>query len=64
MTLVHAYDRSGNWGTEDVTLPGGLVMHDVLFGDATNNALGSGFMGVRYPFPPSLFLGSLSLMAV
>jgi hypothetical protein len=49
VSLMH--DRSGNWGTEDVTLPGGLVMEDVLFGDATSPGQGSGFMGVRYLLP-------------
>lgn len=39
---------SGNWGTEDITLPGGLVAKDVLFGDATSPGAGSGFMGIRY----------------
>ena len=43
--------RSGNWGTEDITLPGGLVAKDVLFGDATSPGAGSGFMGVRLSSP-------------
>jgi hypothetical protein len=40
--------RSGNWGREDITFPGGQVAKSVLFGDATDYGQGQGFMGVRY----------------
>lgn len=38
---------TGNWATEDITLPGGIVAQDVSFGDVTSTGSGTGFMGIK-----------------
>jgi len=47
---------SGNWSTEMITLPGGVVAMNVLFGAVTSPDSGAGFMGVKLSFPEFMLM--------